>query len=133
MPESSYRDLKCPAGVKMIEQIALVRLVPTDLTRRDSAQVEPSYVRRREQPRGEGAIVRDRCDHQAWSQSSRDVLLAHGNHAGIWKQEFTIGQGMRGGITQYYRREQIAAPIVDHQLAAASVRRGYVAGAFAIQ
>jgi len=46
----------------MIEQIAFVRLVPTDLPCGDSAQVQSAYVWGREQPSGEFGVVRDGGD-----------------------------------------------------------------------
>src|SRR5258708_7198332 len=65
MPVSSYRKLKRPAGVQVIEQVAFVRLVPTDLTGWDSAQIQTPHVGRREEAPDEATVIRDRRDHQA--------------------------------------------------------------------
>src|ERR1043165_3145373 len=74
--------LKSAPGVQVIEQIALVRLVPTDAIGGNRAQVQASDVRRGEQPRDQLAILRDRGYYQAWAKRPRDLILAHGNHTG---------------------------------------------------
>src|ERR1035437_1425179 len=130
MPESSYRTLKRPAGVEVIEQVAFVRLVPTDLAGRDSAQVQPAHVGRGEQPPDRAAVARDRRDYQARTQTSRDILLADRDHARIWDQELAVGERMLGGNAENNRRQPVRAPLVDCQAAALPVRhmvfdRGY--------
>src|SRR5882724_6400755 len=117
----------------MIEQVAFMRLVPTDLAGGDSAQVEPAHIRRGEQPRDQARIARDRRDHQAGTKALRDFVLWNRNHAGKRKQELAVGQWMLWRIAQNDGGPQVGAALVDYQAAAAPVGRAEIARALAVQ
>src|SRR5580658_10254874 len=61
----SYGTLKRAAGVQMIEQVAFVRLIPTDALRGDRAQVQAANIGGGEQARDQLAVVGDGGDHEA--------------------------------------------------------------------
>src|ERR1700691_5183762 len=94
----SYGALKRPAGVEMIEQVAFVRLVPTDALRGNRAQVQAAHIGGSQQRRDQLAIVRDSGYHHARAKGAGDGVLVHRHYAGERKEEFAVGQGMRGRI-----------------------------------
>src|SRR5882762_5012528 len=100
MRRSSYRALKRPAGVQVIEQVAFVRLVPTDPVGRDGAEVQPAHIRTRQQPRDELTIMCDSRYDETRSEGARHLVLAHGYHACEGEEEFAIRERMLGRVAQ---------------------------------
>src|SRR5262245_46957754 len=58
--DGSSRGLQSAPRVEVLEQVALVGLVPAHLLRRDRSQVQPLDQRRREQPLDQAEVGGDR-------------------------------------------------------------------------
>src|ERR1039457_1034219 len=129
----SYRALKRPAGVEMVEQVAFVGLIPTDAVRGNRAQVQAAHIGGGEQARDQLAVVRDGGDDKARTERARDLVLAHRHHAGEREEKFAVGQRMRGRIAQHDSGQQVRAALESGEARAFSIRRGDVARSFPIQ
>ena len=77
--------LEGATAVEVIEEVAFVRLVPTQLICRDWSKVESIDVRRLNQPSYQFRILGDGCNDQAWSERGGQLILCNANNAGEWK------------------------------------------------
>jgi len=57
-----YGALKSPARVQMLKQVSFVRLIPTDMTRRHSTQIQAVNIGRRDEPVYQFRIISDGRD-----------------------------------------------------------------------
>ena len=74
----------------MIEEIALVRLVPTKLISCDSADVKPVHVGSRDQTLDQFRIGSDCSNHQAWTKRLRNLFLIDFHHTRKREQKLFV-------------------------------------------
>src|SRR5690349_8705115 len=67
--------LESAARVKMFEKIALVRLIPAHLVRRQRADVETIDARRRDERLDQLRVFRDGGDDESWTKLRRNLSL----------------------------------------------------------
>ena len=65
------RLLKRPSTVQVLEEISFVRLIPHDAVRLDRAEIQSADQIRAKQPIDERLIVRERGDHERWTETGR--------------------------------------------------------------
>src|SRR6185503_13622973 len=79
--------LECAARVKMIEEIAFVRLIPTHLVRRQRTDVQAIDARRVDEGLNQFRIFGDRGDNERWSKLMWNLILGNFYDAGEWEQK----------------------------------------------
>jgi len=80
----------------VLEQVALVRLVPPDARGWDAAEVQAVHMRRRDHAGAKRGIIRDAGDHERDSKARRQRLGRHLDDAGVGKQELAVGERVVG-------------------------------------
>src|SRR5260221_11545972 len=87
-------SLQRAPDVEVLEQVALVGLVPAHLITRYRAQVEPVEVRCAQHARGKGGVVGDRGDREGRTEARRDLLRANRHDTREGEQELAVGERM---------------------------------------
>ena len=77
----------------MLEQVSLVRLIPTDPGCRHSAQIQTVNIGRRDEPLYQLIIRRDGGDNEARPKRRWNQVLSGLNDARKGKEEFLFASG----------------------------------------
>ena len=105
----------------MFEEIAFVRLIPTDLVCRHRADVQAIDIRGGNQSLNQFRISSDCRDDQAWSKRFRNLVLVDFHDAGKRKQKFLVGERMIRVFTEHDGRKQVRTIVPAHQSFALAV------------
>src|SRR5215475_800250 len=99
----------------MLKQVALVRLVPAHLHRRNGTEVETIHIGRSEEFAYQQGIRGDRRHYKTGSQGFRDLFLSNRNNARKRKQKLSVGQGMVGRVTKHNGWQEIGTTLPRDQ------------------